>query len=142
MAAPDHGWVARVLGAVSLFYLRRWLVAIALIVGFTTFGMARSTPSPQGPPATGAGSAGIGLTASGWHGTDAVMPARPQIDVPSGYERGIRVKLALFVATLAAALARTVAPRTASRRDQRAPLPLALRARSLPLRAPPLLLLG
>ncbi len=127
----------------SSCHLRQWLVAIAMIVGLMTVGVGRSGPAALAPVSGDSLSAAIAVSASAGYGTDAVMPTRLQIDAASGYERGVRVKLPVLVATVAAAsLAGAVTRRTGLRRPLRSPLPLAVRARSLPLRAPPVLLLG
>jgi hypothetical protein len=79
----------------------------------------------------------------GWSGSPAIMPVQPRIEPASGYERGARVKVPLLgSAVAAAALAFVVARRRGFRPQPGSPLPLVLRARSLPRRAPPLLQLG
>jgi hypothetical protein len=83
------------------------------------------------------------VSASGWSDTQGIMPVKPQIGAASGYERGVRVKLPVLVGAVAAAsLAALVASRSRFRRRPSSRLPLALRARSVPRRAPPLLPLG
>jgi hypothetical protein len=114
-----------------------------MIVGLATVGVGRSVPSASATAGPDPRSAAIAVSASGWYGTDGIMPAQPRIEAASGYERGVRVKVPVLVGTVAAAsLAAALARRTGLRRPQRSPQPLALRARSLPLRAPPVLPLG
>jgi hypothetical protein len=88
-------------------------------------------------------SATMATIAPGWSHTQGVMPVKPQIEAASGYERGVRVKLPLLLGAVAAALLAAVgARRSRLRRQHSSRPPVALRARSLPLRAPPRLLLG
>jgi hypothetical protein len=137
-----RGGLGRVAGAVSSHHLRRWLVAIVMIVGVAAAGGGRSGPST---PTTAAGdhrSADMAASVSGWSATHGIMPVQPKIEAGSAYERGVRVKLPVLVGAVAAALLAAVPHRCGFRRLQSSRLPLALRTRSLPLRAPPLLLLG
>lgn len=121
--------------------LHRWAIVIAVVAVLTTVGIARSVLLPSTPLAAAPGSGGVAVSASGSYGVDAVMPTR--FDTASGYEHDVRVKLPGFgAAVLVMAFAEAVARRAAFRRPQRSRLPLALRARSQPLRAPPALLLG
>lgn len=121
-------------------HLRRWLVAIVMIVGIAATGAGRSgSPAPAGgePPAA------LTASASAWSGTQGIMPVQPHIEAASAYERGVRVKLPVLVGAVAAAAVAAVAvSRGGFRRHQRSRVPLALRALSLPGRAPPLLPLG
>jgi hypothetical protein len=130
-----------VAGAVSSRHLRRWLVAI--VMGVAAAGAGLSGPSAPASAGDDPRSAAMAATASGWSGTQGIMPVQPRIDGAAAYERGVRVKLPVLVGAVAAALLAAVVPhRSGFRRQQSSRLPLALRARSLPLRAPPLLLLG
>ena len=130
-------------GAVSSRHLRRWLVAIVMIVGITATGagwVGASTLAPGGgEPSPNA----IAVSDPGWSRFQGIMPVQPRMDPASGSERGIRVRVAVLISAMAAAsLAFAVARRTGFCRQYGSLLPLALRARSLPRRAPPLLQLG
>ena len=124
-------------------HLRRWLVAIVMIVGIAATGSGRAAPSS---PAPGGGEPSpnvIAVSNPGWSGFQGIMPVQPRIEQAAGYERGARVKVPVLIGAVAAAsLAFVVARRSGFRRRHGSPLPLALRSRSLPRRAPPLLQLG
>jgi hypothetical protein len=142
-AAPHRGRLGTVAGAVSSRHLRRWLVAIVMIVGVAAAGAGRPDPSSPAPVGGDPRSAAVVVGASGWSDIQGIMPVKPQIGAASGYQRGVRVKLPVLVGAVAtASLAAVVAGRSRFRRQQGSRLPLALRARSVPRRAPPLLPLG
>ena len=129
-----------VAAAVSSHFLRRLLVAIVLIVGMAKVAGDRSTP---GQERSDRSPAGIALMAPGWSGTDAVIPERPRTVVAPALEPVLRIGASLSiggVATMAVAIG--VAAQGRSRRFRGSALPLALRARPLPRRAPPVLSLG
>ena len=114
-----------------------------MIVGIAATGSGRagaSNPAPAGgDPSSGA----IAVSDLGWSGPQGIMPVQPRIEAASGYERGARVKVPVLVSAVAAAsLAFVVARRSGFRRRHGSPLPLALRARSVPRRGPPVLQLG
>jgi hypothetical protein len=136
-----RGGLVRVAGNVSSRHLRRWLVAIVMIAGVAMAGAGRSGPSAPGPagdPLSPAMAASVSGPV-----TQGIMPVQPQIEAASGYQRGVRVKLPVLLGAVAAtSLAGVVASRSRFRRRPSARQPLALRGRSFPRRAPPLLPLG
>ena len=113
--------------------LLQWFVAIVMIVGVASAGAGRSAPMP----ATESLSAGgITATVSDWSGAEAIIPVKPQATVAEAHRRSVPVKVEV---TLAAAALSTAMVRQALRRPDDQQAPLAVRARSLPRRAPPLL---
>jgi len=74
---------------------------------------------------------------AGW-GAEAVIPAQRKVDAASRPGRDLRFKPVLVLVAAAALLALAAAGYTA--RPRVTPLPLALRSRSVLLRAPPRLL--
>lgn len=124
-------------------YLPRWLLAIVMIVCVGAAGTDRFGPSTPSQAGSDSQSVAISLSASGWSGTQGIMPGQPRIDGTSSYERGARMKVPAPVGAItAASLGLLVAARRGFRRRRGSPLALALRAWSLPRRAPPLLQLG
>jgi hypothetical protein len=127
---------------VSCCHLRRWLVAIVMIVGIAAVGAGQSEPSAsasadRNPLPGGAASA------RGWSATEGIVPVQARVETVSGYERGVRLKVPVLAGAVGAALlASVVASRSGFRRHHSSRLPLALGARSVPRRAPPLLPLG
>ena len=140
--APGRGGLVRVAGAVSSGHLRRWLVAIVMIVGVAATG--RSAPSAPAAAGSDPRAADMAATVSGWSGSHGIVPVQPKVEAASTYERGVRVKLPVLIGAVAAALLGAVVPHRSGfrRRQQSSRLPLALRARPLRQRAPPLLPLG
>lgn len=122
-------------------HLPRWLVAILVIVGIAATG--RSGPSAPAAAGGDARTADMAASLSGWSGGHGIMPVQPKIKAAAASERGVRVRLPVPVGAVAAALLGAVVPhRSRFRRQQSRQVPLALRARSRPQRAPPLLPLG
>ena len=112
-----------------------------MIVGVAATG--RSAPSAPAAAGSDPRTADMAASVSGWSGSHGIMPVQPTIEAASAYERGVRVKLPVLVGAVAAALLGAVVPhRSGFRWQQSSRLLLALRARSLPQRAPPLLPLG
>lgn len=80
---------------------------------------------------------------SAWSGTQGIMPVQPHLEAASAQERGVRIKFPVLVGAVAAAsLAAVVVSWSGFRRQRSLRLPVTLRARSFPLRAPPQLSLG
>ena len=114
-----------------------------MIVGIAATGAGRTGPSTLAPGGGDPSPAAIAVSESGWSGPAGIMPVQPRIEAASGYEWGAKAKVPVPTSAVAAAsLAFVVASRSGFRRRHGSPLPLALRARSLPRRAPPLLQLG
>ncbi len=114
-----------------------------MIVGIAATGARQGGASGPAPGGGEPSPNAIAVSNPGWSGSQGIVPVQPRIDQASGYERGARVKVPVLILGLAAAsLAFVVARRTGFRRRHGSPLPLALQARSLPRRAPPILQLG
>lgn len=121
----------------------RWAVAIAALLAVAIVGFGWPPPSPAREGRAAAGSGGIEVGWTGWWGAEAVIPVQRKVDAASRPERDVRLKPVPFLLAVTAALSALGAARCAGRHPPRAtPLPLALRSRSVLLRAPPLLLLG
>lgn len=113
-----------------------------MIAGVATAGAGQAGPPAPGPAGGDPQSPAMAARASGPI-SQGIMPVEPQIEAASGYQRGVRVKLPVLLGAFAtASLAAAVASRSRFLRRPSARLPIALRGRSVPRRAPPLLPLG
>jgi len=111
-----------------------------MIAGLALTGAGRPDPSAGAVPGGAPASAATTVGAPGWGDDQGMMPVKPQIDTASRYERGGRVKLPVIFGFVAAAALAVAAARRGCRRPPASRPSLTLRTRSLPRRAPPLLL--
>ncbi len=124
----------------SFVHLRRWLLAIVVILGISTViaGESETFASMGGEsPSTGAG-----RSASASYGTEGIIPVPARVVIASGFERGLRVKVPLLAEPGAATLAGVVAGRRKPYGHRSCRLSLAQRAWSVRRRGPPLLSLA
>lgn len=120
--------------------MRRWLLAIVVILGIST---VIAGESESWIPASMGGelpSTGVGTMASASAGTEGVVPIPARVATPAGFERGLRVKASLVVGPGTAPLAGVAARRSKRYRHQGCRLTLTRRAWSVRRRGPPLLL--
>jgi hypothetical protein len=120
--------------------LRRWLLAIVVILGISTVIAAESESLTSASTGGELPSTGVGGMASASAGIEGVVPIPARVVTPAGFERGLRVKVPLMVGPGAATLAGVAARRRKGYRHQTCRLSLAQRAWSFRRRGPPLLL--
>lgn len=139
---PSRWRLGRVSAAVKLRDLRRWLLAIVVILGIGTVIAGASETSTSASMRGDLGSVGKSTTASGPSGTEGIVPVRARVERGSGLERGARAKIPLLVGPVATALAAVTASRRKLDGHHSCRLSLAQRAWSVRRRGPPLLALG
>ena len=120
--------------------MRRWLFAIVVVLGISTVIAGESESLTSASMGGELPSTGMGSLASASAGIEGVLPIPARVVIPAGFERGLRVKVALMVGPGAAPLAGVAARRGKRYRHQSCRLSLAQRAWSVRRRGPPLVL--
>lgn len=93
--------------------------------------------APEAKRPVAGDSSAIHTTVMGGPTSEAVIPARMQVDQPSGVERGARAKGLVLLATLGVALLAEGPIRRRAPRPTQSPPPVLLRTLSAPRRGPP-----
>ena len=120
------------------FGRRAWRVLVALLMAANAMGAVALCLPPEAGQSVSADSTAIDTTVTGGPTSEAVIPARMQVDRMHGVERGSLVRSLVLAATLAAAvLAHGAVRRRITRRETPSDPSVLLRTLSAPRRGPP-----